>query len=148
MNPLALVTLLRTRAELGSRQRWSRAQLEGHQAAGLAALRAYAYAHSPFYREFHRGLEAAPMSELPVLTKSAVMDHFDELVTDRQVRRAEVEDYLARASATDTFRGRYGWQPRAAHRGGGASFWPTLASGTWSWPRTRGPTPGPGWRSA
>lgn len=54
MNPLALVALLRTRAELGSHQRWSDAQLEAHQAAGLATLRAYAYARSPYYREFSR----------------------------------------------------------------------------------------------
>lgn len=114
MNPLALVALLRTRAELGSHERWSPAQLEAHQASGLAALRAYAYARSPYYREFHRGLEAAPLAELPVLTKSALMDDFDAVVTDREVRRAEVEDHLAAASATDMFHGRY----RVAATGG------------------------------
>lgn len=114
MNPVALLKLLRSRAMLARHQRWSRTELESHQAAGLAALRAHAYARSPFYREFHGGLEQAPLSELPVLTKSTLMERFDELVTDRDVHLAEVDAYLAHASATDTFRGRY----RVAATGG------------------------------
>ena len=35
------------------------------------------------------------------------MDRFDDLVTDRDVRLADVDAYLTRASATDVFRGRY-----------------------------------------
>jgi phenylacetate-CoA ligase len=49
-----------------------------------------------------------------VVTKQMLMERFDDVVTDRAVRRVDVEAYLERASATDTFRGRY----RVAATGG------------------------------
>jgi hypothetical protein len=39
-------------------------------------VRAYAYAQSPFYQKFHQGLMDRPLSELPVLTKAMLMEHF------------------------------------------------------------------------
>jgi phenylacetate-CoA ligase len=76
-------------------ERWTRAQLEAYQADSLRRLRDYAYARSPFYREFHIGLFDAPLHELPVLTKATVMEHFDELVTDRAVRLQDVRAHMA-----------------------------------------------------
>ena len=55
----------------------------------------HAYAESPFYQKFHRGLMGSPLSELPVLTKSMVMEHFDDLVTNRGVHLEGVKDYMA-----------------------------------------------------
>jgi len=40
--------------------RWTRQQLEDEQARALQACREYAYAHSPFYQRFHRGLTDRP----------------------------------------------------------------------------------------
>ena len=60
----------------------------------LRLLREHAYARSPFYRRFHKGLEDRPLNELPVLTKATLMEHFDELVTDPTVRLADVEGGL------------------------------------------------------
>ncbi len=51
-------------------------------------------AHSPFYRDFHRGLEQHPLSALPILTKSQLMERFDDVVTDRRIRLAKAEAYL------------------------------------------------------
>ena len=90
MDARAVIALLRARAALASRNRWTRDELLIHQARALAELRAFALARSPFYREFHRGLEAAPLEALPVLTKATLMERFDELVTDRDVRFADV----------------------------------------------------------
>lgn len=71
------------RRRLRTHERWSSAQLAGHRERALAELRRHAYARSTFYRRFHRGLEGRPLAELPVLTKAALMESFDELVTDR-----------------------------------------------------------------
>ena len=93
----SLWTLLRVLRERHAQERscaWSRPELLAHQARLLAKLRAFAYANSPFYREFHRGLERQPLTALPVLTKSQLMERFDELVTDRQIRLADAEAYL------------------------------------------------------
>lgn len=107
MSLALLAGVVRARAELRRHDRWSRDELLAHQARALRELRDYATTHSRFYRELHRGLDAEPLAALPVVTKAALMEHFDEVVTDRAIRRADVEAYLERASATDTFRGRY-----------------------------------------
>ena len=109
-----LAAILRERGRLASHDRWSRNEVVAHQARALAELRAYAVAHSPFYADLHRGLDDAPLSALPTLTKSTLMERFDDLVTDRTVRFADVERYLSTASATDRFRDRY----RVAATGG------------------------------
>lgn len=114
MNPIALATVLRARAALRRRDQWTREELEAYQARALASLRSFAMSRSPFYREFHRGLEAASLADLPVLTKEVLMERFDELVTDPAVQLADVERYLETAGATDRFRRRY----RVAATGG------------------------------
>lgn len=114
MNVAAVAGLLRERAHLRAHDGWTRAEVLTYQARRLADLRAHATAHSPFYRDLHRGLEGAPLSALPVVTKATLMERFDELVTDRDVRLADVERYVSTASATDRFRDRY----RVAATGG------------------------------
>lgn len=114
MDARAVFALLRARAVFASRDRWSRDELLAHQSRALADLRAFALARSPFYREFHRGLRVAPLDVLPVLTKATLMERFDELVTDPDVRFGDVEAHLASAGPTDLFRGRY----RVAATGG------------------------------
>ncbi|HVV85903.1 MAG TPA: hypothetical protein VHE35_22745, partial [Kofleriaceae bacterium] len=94
---MALSTLLQVlarRRRLRRHERWSRAELALHQASALAELRRYALTRSPFYRRIHAGLEGRPLAELPVVTKADVMDSFDEVVTDRAVRLADVKAYL------------------------------------------------------
>lgn len=62
---------------------------------------------SPFYRRFHAGLEDRPLAQLPVLTKAELMANFDDLVTDRDIRLADVEAHLRRIEGDVRFRDRY-----------------------------------------
>lgn len=87
--------------------RWSRLDLETYQARALQACRASAYAHSPFYQRFHRGLMERPLRELPVLTKTMMMEHFDEIVTDPAIHLQEVKTFLAEMREPAPFLGRY-----------------------------------------
>jgi phenylacetate-CoA ligase len=114
MNLPLLVGILRARAELRSHDRWSRETLVDHQACSLAELRRFATVRSPFYRKLHAGLTDAPLEALPIVTKTMLMEQFDDVVTDRSVRLAEVKAYLDHASAGELFRGRY----RVAATGG------------------------------
>jgi putative adenylate-forming enzyme len=114
MNVATLAGVLRARAALRRHDAWTRDELLAHQASALAELRTFAVAHSPFYRELHRGREEAPLAELPVVTKATLMERFDDLVTDRDVRLVDVRRYLETATATDRFRDRY----RVAATGG------------------------------
>ena len=107
MSPRMLFAILTRLRALQQREQWDRARLLAYQASALRQTRAYAYARSPFYQRFHRGLRDAPLTALPVLTKATLMQQFDELVTDRKVRLADVETHLARSEAATLFRSRY-----------------------------------------
>jgi phenylacetate-CoA ligase len=96
---MLLADVLRLRGDMRARERWTRAELEHHQEARLHELLAFARARSPFYRELHAGLEKAPLDALPVVSKATLMDQFDRVVTDRRVRRADIEAYLASATS-------------------------------------------------
>ena len=87
--------------------RWTAARLADHQAKSVARLRQFAVTRSPFYRAFHRGLEQRPLQQLPILTKDEMMERFDDLVTDRDVKLADAEAYLRTQDGTELFRDRY-----------------------------------------
>ncbi len=90
MNLLTVLRLLSTLRLLRTRERWTRTQLESYQRQQSAQLRAFAYEHASFYRQFHQGLFDRPLSELPILTKQVLMAHFDELVTDPTIHLADI----------------------------------------------------------
>ncbi len=102
-----MLRLLRNVEKLRQHERWTRAQLEAHQANALRDLRDYAYARSPFYQRFHSGLFSRPLQELPVLTKATLMEHFDDLVTNRNIHLDAVRDHAANAKDGCRFLNRY-----------------------------------------
>ncbi len=79
---------------LKRREKWTREQIKQYQQQELQKLREFAYASSPFYKKFHKGLEGCPLTELPVLTKQELMQSWDEIVTDRSLRLKDVEQFL------------------------------------------------------
>jgi putative adenylate-forming enzyme len=107
MDVQIVLSVLSHMRQLRLRDRWTRKLLESCQADALRNLREYAYAHSPFYQEFHHGLTDAPLHELPVLTKAIMMDHFDELVTDRAIRLEEAKAHMRNLTGDARFLGRY-----------------------------------------
>ena len=107
MSTRIILKVLWLRRQLRRRDRWTRRQLEDHQAHALHLLREHAYARSPFYRWLHAGLTDRPLQELPVLTKAQVMEHFDELVTGPSLCLADVEAHLATLRENERFHGRY-----------------------------------------
>jgi putative adenylate-forming enzyme len=86
---------------------WTRAHLERQQAVRLAELRRFALERSPFYRRLHQGLETRPLEDLPIVTKAMLMESFDEVLTDRSVRLADLEAFLRQSPGPHRFRGRY-----------------------------------------
>ena len=81
---------------------WSRAQIAAHQQAQLGALLAHAIENSPFHARRLRGIDpaavdAGDLSQLPVMTKTEMMDRLDDVFTDRRLTRPAVERALAGA---------------------------------------------------
>ena len=107
MNIQIMLKLLHTLEQLRKHERWTRKQLEWYQAEALSAVRQYAYERSPFYQKFHKGLTGHSLHELPVLTKAMLMEHFDELVTDRSLHLEDVRAFAARGEAGQRYKRRY-----------------------------------------
>lgn len=107
MNIKILPKLLSAISQLRKHESWTRSQLEASQADGLKQLRAYTYAHSPFYQKFHQGLMDRPLNELPVLTKAMLMENFDELVTDPSIRLEQVREFASGDSDKRRYLDRY-----------------------------------------
>ena len=105
MSTQIILRVLALRHRLRQRDHWTRRQLKEHQGRALHRLREHAYARSPFYGRFHKGLADRPLDELPVLTKEMVMEDFDKLVTDPTVRLEDVEAHLATLRGGDELLG-------------------------------------------
>jgi phenylacetate-CoA ligase len=76
----------------------------------LRALLRHAVAHSGYYRTKFRNLDIAgcPLVDLPPTNKAEMMAHFDEVMTDPAVRRAELAEFLDEpARHKEPFLGRY-----------------------------------------
>jgi phenylacetate-CoA ligase len=79
---------------------WDAPRLAGHQREQLRALLACALERSPFHARRLAGIdpdrfEPGQLAELPVMTKQQMMASFDDLLTDRRVTPARVEQQLA-----------------------------------------------------
>ncbi len=102
-----MLSLLHTLEQLRRHERWTRPQLEAHQAEALGRLRTRVYAHSPFYEKYHKGLENRPLAELPVLTKATMMENFDALMTDRNIHLEDVRAHIAKEGDGSRYLDRY-----------------------------------------
>jgi phenylacetate-coenzyme A ligase PaaK-like adenylate-forming protein len=107
MNLQNMFQLLRILAEFRKHEHWSRSHLEELKTESLHHMREYAYAYSPFYQKFHQGLFDQPLNKLPVLTKAMMMEHYDELVTDRAIHLDELRAHAANDKTGEPFLNRY-----------------------------------------
>lgn len=94
MNFNILIKALLKLKNLRKRDKWQRESIISYREEKLKGLREYAYKNSPFYQEFHKGFYDAPLSQLPVLTKSSMMQNFDRLVTDPVLRLSEIREFI------------------------------------------------------
>lgn len=101
---------LRLARELGRRDHLVRADLLAYQRSRLSALVRHAVSRSPFYRDWFGSVGAdgdVALDQLPVLTKAAMMEHFDRLVTDRRLKLADLERHVDELARDDYYLGRY-----------------------------------------
>jgi phenylacetate-CoA ligase len=105
----AALRLARTQT---GRERRARAQLAHHQQQRLETVVRHAATHSPFYRRRLAetgalGAEPVELSRLPVLDKSLLMEHFDELVCDPRLRRDQLLDWAGQLTRDQLYLDRY-----------------------------------------
>lgn len=78
--------------------------------ARLQALVAFVRQASPFYRKLYARLPRSrvDLRDLPIVDKAMLMKHFNEVVTDRRVRKAGVLRFLSdRGRIAEPYLGRY-----------------------------------------
>lgn len=96
--------------ELAERERWSRERLHRYQQDRLGAVVRHAAEHSPFYRERLAGVIGpglVDLSNLPVMDKATMMEHYDDLTTDRRLRRDELLAWIEGLERDGLYLGRY-----------------------------------------
>ncbi|MFK5891716.1 MAG: hypothetical protein QM504_00675 [Pseudomonadota bacterium] len=56
----------------------------------------YAASNSSFYSQLYRGIDlnSCSIEDLPIVTRKDILNHFDEMVTDPQLKKAELEVWL------------------------------------------------------
>jgi phenylacetate-CoA ligase len=92
--------------------RRTRERIEADQLRKFRRLVAHAQRHSPYYREIiaRHGIDPANCvpTDFPVLTKLEVIQHFDDIVTDRGITRERIMSFLSRSTdPQELFDGRY-----------------------------------------
>jgi phenylacetate-CoA ligase len=97
---------LRESKELLERERWPRERLERFRQERLEALTRHARERSPFWRE---RIPAGPvrLSEIEPISKTDLMESFDELVTDRRLRLDDLLEHLDRIDGDELYLGEY-----------------------------------------
>src|SRR6516225_2146420 len=104
-----LWALLRAR-QFTTHDSWPRERLLAYQRACFLRLVRHAQVFSPFYADLYRGIEidgALNVTRLPVVTKRLLMEHFETVVTDARLRRAELERHLSVAREDEMSRQSY-----------------------------------------
>jgi phenylacetate-CoA ligase len=92
-------------AEQLERDRWTREQVLAHQRSRLDGLLAHAREHSPYYRD---ALDpGARFADLPTLSKATLMEHWDQIVCDPRLTRADVEAHASGPHAGDRLHGEF-----------------------------------------
>ncbi len=107
-----LLTTFRKAREMRRAATLTRAELEANQLAKFRRLVHHVNARSPYYRKIiaERGIDVARCEpkHFPVLTKSLLMRHFDEIVTVPGITKQTIAEFLTRSKdPTEQLLGKY-----------------------------------------
>ena len=105
----AALRLARTQT---SHEQGPRVQLASHQQQRLDTVVRHAASHSPYYRRWFDQTGAlgdgpVQLQRLPVLDKSLLMEHFDELVCDPRLRRDQLLAWVGQLTGDRLYLDRY-----------------------------------------
>ncbi len=91
-------TIIKKRCEIRKNQQLTRRQLESMQLRKFRRLVAHAKQNSPYYarliEEQAIDVETCTSADFPVLTKPVLIEHFDDIVTDRRINKRVVSEFL------------------------------------------------------
>ena len=99
------MSLLKHFFELRKNTNRTAGEIQGLQEQKLRALLHHAWDHSPYYRQRFESagitraeLDTKPLSAFPTIDKAALLSHFDDLVTVRDLHQEELRRFDAEKS--------------------------------------------------
>ncbi|MCX6665666.1 MAG: hypothetical protein NT038_06370 [Euryarchaeota archaeon] len=112
---MSSLTMVRSFLQSRYYEHLSRRRLLKIQQRKFRRIVRYAFDHSSFYRELYKSegitradLKSIPFDKLPSITKNMVMERFDDVLTDSNVTKSEVLDFLAQSKdPNELFKGKY-----------------------------------------
>lgn len=95
-------TVIRKHREFRLNEKMTRSQLETQKLEKFRHLVQHAQANSPYYQRIisEQGIDPATCTpaDFPVLTKPTLIEHFDEIVTDRRITRQIISKFLSHST--------------------------------------------------
>lgn len=90
-------------------------QLRELQRKRFLKLLRHAVSHSEFYRDYYKAhgidverLDQVAIEDLPIIDKQIMMENFDSLVCDQEIKRGEVEKFIGNPEMADSkYKGKY-----------------------------------------
>jgi phenylacetate-CoA ligase len=101
---------IRVEQVLLRRNSWTRQRLWQFQQDRLQKLVEHAIRYSPFYRDYYRDVDITKpldLSALPIMTKRLMMEYFDQVVTDRNLRLANLLRHLSQLQIDEYYGNKY-----------------------------------------
>lgn len=99
--PMSHLALLKAMRTLKARANWNREQLLAEQERALRAMLTHAWNESPFYKTYYadhgiteNDLATLSVTDLPLTNKEILMDNFDDVVTDKRLKKADLEQWI------------------------------------------------------
>ncbi len=107
------------------------------QEARFRKLLKHAFEKSRFYRDFYRqhgiaerDLDSVPPEDLPVIDKNIMMEHYDDFVTDPNLKRDDLERFINESSSPAT---KYGDGYAVVHTSGSSGTVGLFVYGAHEW---------------
>jgi phenylacetate-coenzyme A ligase PaaK-like adenylate-forming protein len=95
-------TMMRKRREFGQNKKMTRPQLEALQLQKFRQLVKHAANHSPYYQRIIRERTIDPATctpeDFPVLSKSILIENFDDIITDRRINKKVISEFLSHST--------------------------------------------------
>jgi len=96
-----MIQLLSKIVEIHGRRDFTKEQMQAFQEKQLRRLLHFAFHNSHFYRQLYLGrgitedmLDTIKLSELPLVSKELLMEHFDDVVTDKSLKKKDLQVWI------------------------------------------------------
>ena len=112
---MGYLTLIKSTIHTKLNEKRSRESMLELQEKKFRKILKYAYTNSKFYYELYSkngikgdDLDFIPINELPTVDKDSIMDNFDRVITDKNVNKKEIVDFLDKnKNPDDLFKNKY-----------------------------------------